>query len=61
MAKKVEKAKIIIPDGHFGGNCMDCRYADLNDTRGSEVYCRGNYGGYNRPENRNGCFYYESR
>ncbi len=59
MAKKVRKERIMIPEGHFGGNCRDCRYADWSNTRGGEVYCDGGYGGYNRPENRNGCFHYK--
>ena len=42
------------------GNCSDCVYADWNDTdRYGRVYCRGSYGGYNNPSDRNGCFYYK--
>lgn len=51
---------IEIPEGTFEGNCSDCVYADWNDTdRYGRVYCRGSYGGYNNPSDRNGCFHYK--
>jgi len=55
--------KIEIPSGTFcGGNCSDCLYANFYDTdsRG-RVRCNGGYGGYNNPNDRNGCFYYKRR
>lgn len=53
------KEKVIIPEGAFEGNCRDCVYADWHDTDSyGRVYCRGSYGGYNKPEDRNGCFHY---
>lgn len=57
-----DNVKIVIPKGCFCGDCSDCRYADWSDTReDGSVYCRGNYGGYNKPGNRNGCFHYKQR
>ncbi|MDO4324733.1 MAG: hypothetical protein Q4E24_01650 [bacterium] len=57
------KEKIIIPQGVFEGNCSDdCIYANFRDRDNQgRVKCEGGYGGYNHPENRNGCFYYERR
>lgn len=55
-----EKKRIEIPEGCFGGNCGTCLYADLRDRDDQgRVKCIGEYGGYNRPEDRNGCFHYE--
>ncbi len=51
--------KIILPRGIFLGNCSDCVYANWHDKDDyGRVYCDGGYGGYNRPSDRNGCFYY---
>ncbi len=59
MVNKKIKA-VCIPKGYFHGNCCDCRYADWSDVRDDgSVYCRGPYGGYNKPENRNGCFHHK--
>lgn len=56
----VGKERIEIPEGCFEGNCRDCRYANRNDTKpDGRVYCDGPYGGYNYPENRNGCIHYK--
>lgn len=51
---------VCLPKGCFEGNCRDCIYRDW--SKGVEdgyVYCDGGYGGWNRPENRNGCNYYK--
>lgn len=63
MQKDVRKVQTVcLPKGCFEGNCRDCRYANWNDTRSDgSVYCDGGYGGYNKPENRNGCFHYVKR
>lgn len=54
--------KILIPKGIFEGNCSDCIYANFRDRDGQgRVRCQGGYGGYNHPEDRNGCFHYERR
>lgn len=54
--------KIQIPVGAFEGNCSDCIYANFRDRDAyGRVKCEGRYGGYNKPEDRNGCFYYERR
>lgn len=59
---KEQAKRIIIPQGHFEGNCSDCIYANFRDRddRG-RVKCEGGYGGYNRPEDRNGCLYHEEK
>jgi len=58
MLKK--KITIQIPKGCFGGNCYDCRYADLRDKdQYGRVYCYGGWGGYNKPSDRNGCNYFK--
>lgn len=61
MREEKQNIQIIqIPEGTFEGNCRDCVYADWNDTdRYGRVYCRVSYGGYNKPEDRNGCFHYK--
>ncbi|MDO4470810.1 MAG: hypothetical protein Q4C84_13295 [Bacillota bacterium] len=61
MEKKKEiKDRIVIPAGIFEGNCSDCRYANWYDKDSyGRVHCDGPYGGYNRPSDRNGCFYYK--
>lgn len=52
---KEEMQNIQILEGTFEGNCKDYDYADWNDTdRYGRGYCRGFYGGYNKPEDRNG-------
>ena len=57
---KTKDYEIKIPEGCFEGNCNDCVYANWRDTDDyGRVYCRGGYGGYNRPEDRNGCLYYK--
>lgn len=54
--------KIIIPKGEFKGNCSDCLYANFRDTDSyGRVRCNGGYGGYNNPQDRNGCFHYERK
>ena len=51
---------VVIPEGSFEGNCSDCVYADWHDVdQYGRVYCRGSYGGYNRPSDRNGCIHYK--
>ena len=62
MKEEMKSTQTIeIPEGTFEGNCSDCVYADWNDTdRYGRVYCRGSYGGYNNPSDRNGCFYYKN-
>lgn len=55
---------VILPEGCFCGNCTDCIYADRSDWNEDKVYCTCQKGwthGYNRPSDRNGCFWYESR
>ena len=62
MARKEEirAKKVVIPQGSFGGNCRDCRYADWSDVDSyGRVYCDGPYGGHNNPSDRNGCFHYK--
>lgn len=55
-----KNVEIRIPKGAFEGNCYDCRYTDWNDKDSyGRVYCRGAYGGYNNPNDRNGCFHYK--
>lgn len=55
-----KKESIVIPEGIFEGNCSDCRYANWYDKDSNgRVRCDGPYGGYNRPSDRNGCFYYK--
>ena len=56
-----EMLEIKLPEGCFEGNCSDCVYADLYDRDSyGRVRCNNrNYGGYNRPQDRNGCFYYK--
>lgn len=57
MNKTIE---IKLPVGCFEGNCSDCVYANHYDKDNhGRVKCNGRYGGYNNPEDRNGCFYYE--
>ena len=52
--KDFKELKIEIPEGCFEGNCYDCRYADWSDKdQYGRVYCRGSYGGYNKPSDRN--------
>lgn len=55
-----DNLRIRIPEGCFAGNCYDCRYADWSDRKDDgRIYCRGSYGGYNHPKDRNGCFYFK--
>lgn len=67
MMEKVDtrnKRMIVLPEGCFCGNCMECIYADRSDWNGDRVYCRCQKGwthGYNRPEDRNGCIWFEER
>lgn len=59
--KDFKELKIEIPEGCFEGNCYDCRYADWSDKdQYGRVYCRGSYGGYNKPSDRNGCFHFKN-
>ena len=57
----IDKKMIVkIPNGFFSGNCSDCIYANFRDRDDEgRVKCEGRYGGYNHPEDRNGCFYFE--
>lgn len=58
--EKKKKIQILIPKGSFKGDCTDCRFADWSDRDSyGRVYCRGNYGGYNYPKDRSGCFHYK--
>ena len=58
----MKKEIIIIPKGSFKGNCSDCLYANFRDTDSyGRVRCNGGYGGYNNPQDRNGCFHYVRR
>ncbi len=52
--------EIKITNGAFcSGNCTDCLYADFRDTDSyGRVRCNGGYGGYNKPQDRNGCFHW---
>lgn len=60
MNDNKEMLIIEIPEGCFEGNCSDCRYADWSDKDSyGRVRCIGNYGGYNKPTDRNGCFHYK--
>lgn len=60
MKKKIKEIRIVLPEGCFEGNCSDCIYANFRDRdQFGRVKCEGKYGGYNKPEDRNGCFYYE--
>lgn len=60
--KKETRGVIMIPQGHFEGNCSDCMYANFRDRDDyGRVKCEGGYGGYNRPEDRNGCYHYEKK
>lgn len=59
---ETEKYMMMLPEGCFCGNCMDCVYA--GDWNGDRVYCwceKGWTKGYNRPSDRNGCIWYEER
>ena len=52
--------KIKLPKGEFKGNCSTCSYAKFRDRDSQgRVRCEGGYGGYNHPENRNGCFHWK--
>lgn len=52
--------EIKITNGAFcSGNCSDCLYANFRDTDSyGRVRCNGSYGGYNNPQDRNGCFHW---
>jgi len=53
-----------IPEGTFevDKNCTNCRHADYGDVdKYGRVYCRGGYGGYNHPRDRQGCFHFVAR
>lgn len=56
-----EKTQIKLPEGFFSGNCSNCIYANLRDQDDyGRVWCNNsNYGGYNEPRKRNGCFYWK--
>ncbi|MBP3938138.1 MAG: hypothetical protein IK955_01895 [Clostridia bacterium] len=58
---KENSKSVRLPEGCFcRGNCSDCIYANLRDRDSyGRVKCDGGYGGYNRPEDRNGCFYWK--
>ncbi len=62
METKKEFQEIILPVGCFEGNCSDCLYANFYDTDNyGRVKCNGSYGGYNKPEDRNGCIHYKNK
>lgn len=57
-----ENSKVVrLPEGCFcRGNCSDCIYANFHDRDSyGRVKCEGGYGGYNKPEDRNGCFHWK--
>lgn len=59
---KKKVSVVCLPCGHFEitKNCNTCRYANWRDTKSDgRVHCDGPYGGYNFPENRNGCFHWK--
>lgn len=54
--------KIKIVPGQFcvTKNCSTCRYANWYDKDSyGRVRCNGGYGGYNNPNDRNGCFHWK--
>ena len=54
--------KIILPEGCFENNCSDCIHANPYDRDAyGRIKCDGRYGGYNKPEDRNGCFHWERK
>ncbi len=57
MYKNVE---IKLPKGSFFvNNCSNCLYANFYDRDSyGRVKCQGSYGGYNKPEDRNGCIHH---
>lgn len=59
----MEKNTMIkLPEGRFENNCSDCLYANFYDRDSyGRVKCDGGYGGYNKPEDRNGCFHWERK
>lgn len=60
--RNTKDVQIRIPEGCFEGNCSDCLYANWRDQDSyGRVKCRGGYGGYNHPEDRNGCFHHSDR
>ena len=58
---KENSKSIRLPEGAFcRGNCSDCIYANFRDRDSyGRVKCEGGYGGYNKPEDRNGCFHWK--
>ena len=53
---------IKLPAGCFENNCSDCLFANFYDRDSyGRVKCDGGYGGYNKPEDRNGCFHWERK
>lgn len=60
--KEISKT-IRLPEGCFcRGNCSDCIYANFYDRDSyGRVKCEGGYGGYNKPEDRNGCFHWKGK
>lgn len=57
----MEKRLIELPLGHFeiAKNCSTCAYANWRDKDSyGRVHCDGGYGGYNHPNDRNGCFHW---
>ncbi|MBQ8783891.1 MAG: hypothetical protein IJZ57_09015 [Clostridia bacterium] len=58
---KENSRTIKLPEGTFcGGNCSTCIYANFRDRDSyGRVKCEGGYGGYNKPEDRNGCFHWK--
>ena len=57
-------ASIKLPAGKFeiDKNCSTCIHANKYDRDDyGRIRCEGGYGGYNRPDDRNGCFYWEGK
>lgn len=58
-----QKKTMVLPEGAFCGNCIDCRYADLNDQDSNgRIYCgcpRGTVKGYQYPKDRHNCDWYD--
>ena len=58
-----QKKTMVLPEGAFCGNCIDCRYADLDDQDSNgRIYCgcpRGFVKGYQYPKDRHNCDWYD--
>ena len=59
-----KKCMVVLPEGCFHGNCLECIYADRSDWEGDRVYCccsKGWTKGYNYPQDRDNCTWFEKR